>query len=514
MEQEEAETNLKILLEFLVCLRKKKLEMLDEIQKDLQYIKEDINAVQKHKLELFNVSDRCMLRSKAANDIARRGVWRPVARPDDCSTPEPITTGNQLEGEGNENAPVWCQALSENDVHVKSESQHLAHSERFMARKRQIQEQFNDLQEYYLHKRRQWAKQAHELEARNLNDEGSSYYHGSLEDFQSVLSTVTRYSQLRVISELRHGDVFHSLNIVSSIEFDRDDELFATAGVSRQIKVFELSSVMNEPAQVHCAVVDIATRSKLSCLSWSKYTKHYIASSDYDGIVTVWDITTRQSVGEYEEHEKRAWSVDFSRTEPSLLLSGGDDCKVKVWCTKQEDSVLSINMNANICSVKFNPGSSMHVAVGSADHHIHYYDLRNVSQPLHVFSGHRKAVSYVKFLSSHELASASTDSTLRLWDVKENLPVRIYRGHMNEKNFVGLTANSEYLSCGSETNEVFVYHKAISKPVARYRFSTSELDEVDEDRGSFISAVCWKSDSPIILAANSQGSIRVLALAP
>lgn len=61
--------------------------------------------------------------------------------------------------------------------------------------------------------------------------------------------------------------------------------------------------------------------------------------------------------------------------------------------------------------------------VGSADHHIHYYDLRNVSQPLHVFTGHRKAVSYVKFLSNYELASASTDSTLRLWNVKDNMPV-------------------------------------------------------------------------------------------
>lgn len=61
--------------------------------------------------------------------------------------------------------------------------------------------------------------------------------------------------------------------------------------------------------------------------------------------------------------------------------------------------------------------------VGSADHHIHYYDLRNVSEPLYVFGGHKKAVSYVKFLSNNELASASTDSTLRLWDVKENLPV-------------------------------------------------------------------------------------------
>ncbi|KAF5804073.1 putative transcription factor WD40-like family [Helianthus annuus] len=52
---------------------------------------------------------------------------------------------------------------------------------------------------------------------------------------------------------------------------------------------------------------------------------------------------------EYEEHEKWAWSVDFSRTEPTILLvSGNDDCKVKIWCTKQETSVINIDMKANI----------------------------------------------------------------------------------------------------------------------------------------------------------------------
>ena len=67
--------------------------------------------------------------------------------------------------------------------------------------------------------------------------------------------------------------------------------------------------------------------------------------------------------------------------------------------------------------------------VGSADHHIHYFDLRNTSAPLHVLRGHRKAVSYVKFLSTNELASASTDSTLRLWDVKENCQVCTTKQH-------------------------------------------------------------------------------------
>ncbi|KNA04927.1 hypothetical protein SOVF_195150 [Spinacia oleracea] len=515
MEQEEAETNLQVLLEFLVCLRKGKLEELSQIQNDLQYIKEDIDAVQKHKTELWNVNKSRTVRLRMrGDDFDTKGSGHTILRPMVDGSGTQVTISGSLPcGEVNVGAPVSQECL-ENDVRAGSKLQQQAPTEKYKARKRQVEAQFTDLQECYLQKRRHRAKQKQAAEGRNLNNMNNLGYHAGLEDFWSVLTSCTRYSQLKAISELRLGNVFHSANIISSIEFDRDHELFATAGVSKRIKVFEFSSVVEEPAEVHCAVVDIATRSKLSCLSWNKYTKHYIASSDYEGIVTVWDVATNQSVGEYEEHEKRAWSVDFSRTEPSLLVSGGDDCKVKVWCTKQEKSALNIDLNANICSVKCNPGSSMHVAVGSADHNVHYYDLRNISQPVHVFSGHRKAVSYVHFLSANELASASTDSTLRLWDVKENKPLQVYRGHTNEKNFVGLTANSEYISCGSETNEVFVYHKAISKPVARYKFNASEMHDGDEDRGShFISAVCWKSDSPVIMAANSQGNVKLFSLA-
>jgi hypothetical protein len=38
---------------------------------------------------------------------------------------------------------------------------------------------------------------------------------------------------------MKNEDIFFK----RSIEFDRDDELFATAGVSKRIKVFEFSTV-------------------------------------------------------------------------------------------------------------------------------------------------------------------------------------------------------------------------------------------------------------------------------
>jgi WD40 repeat protein len=69
-------------------------------------------------------------------------------------------------------------------------------------------------------------------------------------------------------------------------------------------------------------------------------------------------------------------------------------------------------------------------------------------------AGHRKAVSYVRYLNGRELVSASTDSTLRLWDTKACTASTVFNGHNNEKNFVGLSVDNDFIACGSETNEV------------------------------------------------------------
>uniref|UniRef100_A0A453PPU1 Uncharacterized protein n=1 Tax=Aegilops tauschii subsp. strangulata TaxID=200361 RepID=A0A453PPU1_AEGTS len=359
-----------------------------QIQTDLQYIKDDISSVERHRLDLYRTKERYSMRLRMLLDEpAASKMWpSPMDKPNSAFVPNSRAPPSTSSPGGLNNRRFDLRAPASHQGHQRRDA--LASSDppnppiqsgNVIARKRRVQAQFNELQEYYLQRRRTGAQSHRQEDVVAMNREG---YHEGLEDFQSVLTTFTRYSRLRVIAELRHGDLFHSANIVSSIEFDRDDELFATAGVSKRIKVFEFSTVVNEPSDVHCPVVEMATRSKLSCLSWNKYSKNVIASSDYEGIVTVWDVQTRQSVMEYEEHEKRAWSVDFSRTEPKMLVSGSDDCKVKVWCTNQEASAINIDMKANICSVKYNPGSSYYVAVGSADHHIHYFDLRNPSAPL------------------------------------------------------------------------------------------------------------------------------------
>ncbi|XP_050531054.1 E3 ubiquitin-protein ligase COP1-like isoform X1 [Daktulosphaira vitifoliae] len=348
----------------------------------------------------------------------------------------------------------------------------------------------------------------------------------SLDAFRENLVKFSRYNSLRPIATLNYGtDMFNNSTIVSSIEFDKDDEYFAIAGVTKRIKVFDYDCVLRDAVDIHYPCVEMVSASKISCISWNSFRKNTIASSDYEGAVSIWDAGTGQRTRVFREHEKRCWSVDFNKADAGLMASGSDDARVKLWTLNQDRSVACLEAKANVCCVKFNPDSSSHLAFGSADHCVHYYDLRHPKRALATFKGHKKAVSYVKFLNGREMVSASTDSQLKLWNVDDAAEgcLRSFVGHTNEKNFVGLATDGDYIACGSENNSLYVYYKGLQKRLFTFKFEpstsilSSEAEEVkdkrkDDDVNEFVSAVCWRQTSNIIMAANSQGIIKVLEL--
>ena len=183
----------------------------------------------------------------------------------------------------------------------------------------------------------------------------------------------------------------------------------------------------------------------------------------YRGVVQLWDVQKEMSTWENNTHRRRVWSIDYSRVDPTKLASASDDGTVQVYSTLSEGGDVRRQDRANVCSVKFHPESAHLLSIGSADHNVHCYDLRQTSKPLMTLRGHRKAVSYVCWVGD-ELVSASTDNSLKLWNVKsqnsQDACVRTFSGHTNEKNFVGLSANSDgYIACGSEDNVLHVYSR-------------------------------------------------------
>lgn len=106
----------------------------------------------------------------------------------------------------------------------------------------------------------------------------------------------------------------------------------------------------------------------------------------------------------------------------------------------QKNCLSTIRNIANVCCVQFSAHSTHLLAFGSADYRTYCFDLRNTKAPWCVLGGHEKAVSYVKFLDSETLVSASTDNTLKLWD-------------LNRTNPTGLSTNACSLTLSGHTNE-------------------------------------------------------------
>ena len=123
----------------------------------------------------------------------------------------------------------------------------------------------------------------------------------------------------------------------------------------------------------------------------------------------VWDTGSNTKSTVWQENEKRCWSMKFDLVDTKLIASGRDDARVKLWSTNMSHSVASLEAKANVCCVKFNPSSCYHLAFGLADHCVHYYNLWSTKQTLNMYKGHSKALSYVKFLNSEDIALASTD---------------------------------------------------------------------------------------------------------
>ncbi|KAJ2844938.1 hypothetical protein GGI22_006717, partial [Coemansia erecta] len=241
-------------------------------------------------------------------------------------------------------------------------------------RNKRVDEHYGDLEAFYFNSRMR---------------SGASAGEDGLGEFLETLTTVARHEKLRTVATLRYGDSTASTAIVASIEFDRDDEIFAVAGVTRKIKIYDYSNMMHQadiwndltqitrhrrvqqqqqdakqpgrrndwwarsidddgggneeasasaaaaedgqaasmPTALQYPLAEFTNRSKISCLSYNPYIKAQLACSDYDGTVSLWDVNAGTPTMYLGEHEKRAWSVDFSQVDPTRLCSGSDDGK-------------------------------------------------------------------------------------------------------------------------------------------------------------------------------------------
>ena len=347
------------------------------------------------------------------------------------------------------------------------------------------------------------------------------------EKFEKRLISSSKVLNYREVASFRNCDPLEtSSQIISSIEVDRSGGIFATAGVLKKINVYKLETAVSAKTRRNYPILGISCAYKISCLSWNPFYQERLGSADYEGIVNLYDTSTGKLTNSWTEHEKRCWTIDTSSLDPQRIISGSDDCKVKLWNQKNQKSLLTLDIRSNVCSTRFSPNDSNLIAVGAADHRVFLFDLRKPSTPIFNEKRHSKAVSYVRFSGNDLLISASTDSTLRSWPFSSphssTQDQSIFKGHLNEKNFVGLSVNPSdgLIATGSEDNSVYIYDQYLDSPVLKCPLlAHCPLTgvQMEDEQSAFVSSVTWTNQydqdgNSILLAASSTGNIKIFSI--
>ncbi|PQM42535.1 protein SPA1-RELATED 2 [Prunus yedoensis var. nudiflora] len=496
VDQEDAE--LELLLHFLTSMKEKKQKAGTKLMETIRFLEADVEEVERRHCSRKPLIDHCLY-NESLNGRKNTLFLEEDSRSEGLSPISSVPSSN-------------VSRLMRNIDQLESA---------YFSMRSRIQYPETDstirTDKDLLRNRKNWCVATKDEEKETATDRLGAIFDG--------LCRYARYSKFEVRGILRNGDFNSSSNVICSLSFDRDEDYFAAAGISKKIKIFEFNAFFDDSVDIHYPAIEMSNKSKISCVCWNNYIKNYLASTDYDGVIKLWDASTGQEFAQYNEHERRAWSVDFSQVYPTKLASGSDDGSVKLWSINEKKCLGTIKnvANANVCCVQFSAHSTHLLAFGSADFRTYCYDLRNTKIPWCVLAGHEKAVSYVKFLDSETLVSASTDNTLKLWDLNKssisgpstNACSLTLGGHTNEKNFVGLSVSDGYITCGSETNEVYAYYRSLPMPITSHKFGSIDRisgTETDDDNGQFVSSVCWRGKSDMVVAANSSGCIKVLQI--
>ena len=97
-----------------------------------------------------------------------------------------------------------------------------------------------------------------------------------LENFRDDLHKTCKHTGLECLAQFQFNPhVIQSTNIVSSIDFDRNQEYFAVGGILKKIKIYDYENIVESSTGIleHQPCFEMKTPDKISALNFSWYHK-------------------------------------------------------------------------------------------------------------------------------------------------------------------------------------------------------------------------------------------------
>ncbi|XP_061371346.1 WD40 repeat-containing protein HOS15-like isoform X2 [Gastrolobium bilobum] len=283
---------------------------------------------------------------------------------------------------------------------------------------------------------------------------------------------------------------------VTTLDWNGDGTLLATGSYDGQARIWSRDGELNSTLNKH--------KGPIFSLKWNK-KGDYLLSGSVDKTAIVWNIKTGEWKQQFEFHSAPTLDVDWrnnvsfatcSTDKMIYVCKIGENRPIKTFSGHQDE----------VNAIKWDPTGSL-LASCSDDHTAKIWSLKQ-DKYLHDLKEHVKEIYTIRWSPTGPgtnspnqqlvLASASFDSTIKLWDVELGKVLYSLDGHRDPVYSIAFSPNGEYLASGSMDKYMHIWSVKEGKIVKTYAGNGGIFE------------VSWSKDGDKVAACFSNNIVCVL----
>ncbi|KAG2663554.1 hypothetical protein I3760_16G036500 [Carya illinoinensis] len=283
---------------------------------------------------------------------------------------------------------------------------------------------------------------------------------------------------------------------VTTLDWNGDGTLLATGSYDGQARIWGGDGELRNTLNKH--------KGPIFSLKWNK-KGDYLLSGSVDKTAIVWDIKTGEWKQAFEFHSGPTLDVDW-RNNVSFATCSTDGlinvCKVG----ENRPIKTYLGHQGEVNAIKWDPTGSL-LASCSDDYTAKIWSLKQ-DKYLHDLKEHTKEIYTIRWSPTGPgtinpnqqllLASASFDSTIKLWDVELGRLICSLNGHRDPVYSVAFSPNGEYLASGSMDKCMHIWSVKEGKIVKTYTGNGGIFE------------VCWNKEGDKVAACFANNVVCVL----
>ncbi|XP_024020657.1 WD40 repeat-containing protein HOS15 isoform X1 [Morus notabilis] len=283
---------------------------------------------------------------------------------------------------------------------------------------------------------------------------------------------------------------------VTTLDWNGEGTLLATGSYDGQARIWNTNGELRSTLSKH--------KGPIFSLKWNK-KGDYLLTGSCDKTAIVWDVKSEECKQQFEFHKGPTLDVDW-RNNVSFATSSTDSMIHVFKIGESHPSRTFSGHQGEVNCVKWDPTGSL-LASCSDDISAKIWSLKH-DKHVHDFREHSKEIYTIRWSPTGPgtnnpnqqlvLASASFDSTVKLWDVDSGNLLCTLNGHREPVYSVAFSPNGEYLASGSLDRSMHVWSLKESKIVKTYTGNGGIFE------------VCWNKEGDKIAACFANNTVCVL----